>query len=43
MSIFYVFQRKAYVEELKDGFVLSPKLTKSKHQNIGFSIMTKIK
>lgn len=43
MSVFYVFQGKAYVEKLKDGFVLSPKLTKSKHQNIVFSIMTKIK
>ena len=43
MSIFYVYQGETFNEELKGGFVWSPKLNRKNGKNKGFSTMTKIK
>lgn len=43
MSVFYVYQGETFAEELKKGFVWSPKLNKDGKGNKGFSTMTKIK
>lgn len=43
MSIFYVFQGVTYSQERAGGYVWSPKLDTSGHNNAGYRMMTKIR
>ena len=43
MAIFYVYQGETYFDERDGGFLWSPKLNESGHQNSGYNMMTNIK